>query len=108
MTAGTTTKRRFGRQVPVAGMATTATTATATTGQGTADNVLEVRDLRVWFDTPRGQVRAVDGVDLELKRGETIGVVGESGSGKSVLSRAVMKILAPNAQLLPGSRILLD
>ena len=70
--------------------------------------LLQVQDLRVWFDTPRGLVRAVDGVDLELRRGETLGVVGESGSGKSVLSRAVMDILAPNARVLPGSRICLD
>jgi peptide/nickel transport system ATP-binding protein len=70
--------------------------------------LLEVSNLRVWFETPRGQVRAVDGVDLGLRTGETLGVVGESGSGKSVLSRAVMKILAPNARVLPGSRISLD
>jgi peptide/nickel transport system ATP-binding protein len=70
--------------------------------------LLDVHDLRVWFDTPRGDVRAVDGVDLSLRAGETLGIVGESGSGKSVLSRAIMKILAPNAKVLDGSRIELD
>jgi peptide/nickel transport system ATP-binding protein len=70
--------------------------------------LLAVKDLRVWFDTPRGLVRAVDGLTLDLHRGKTLGVVGESGSGKSVLSRAIMKILAPNARVLPGSSILLD
>ncbi|MFF0815039.1 ABC transporter ATP-binding protein [Rhodococcus sp. NPDC003318] len=70
--------------------------------------VLQVKDLRVWFETPRGLVRAVEGVNLELRRGETLGIVGESGSGKSVLSRAIMKILATNAHVLPGSQIVLN
>ncbi|WP_349306971.1 ABC transporter ATP-binding protein [Rhodococcus sp. USK13] len=68
-------------------------------------NLLEVSGLQVWFDTPRGLVRAVDGVDLELQAGKTLGIVGESGSGKSVLSRAIMRILAPSAQVRDGSRI---
>ncbi|WP_024796525.1 ABC transporter ATP-binding protein [Tomitella biformata] len=73
-----------------------------------SDEVLRVQDLRVWFQTPHGLVRAVEGVSLGLRRGKTLGIVGESGSGKSVLSRAIMKILAPNAHVLPGSEILLN
>ncbi|AYJ48310.1 ABC transporter ATP-binding protein [Rhodococcus sp. P1Y] len=69
---------------------------------------LSIDSLRVWIDTPRGMVRAVDGVDLEVAVGQTLGIVGESGSGKSILSRAVMNILPPAGQLRPGSRIEID
>ena len=55
--------------------------------------LLEVEDLKTYFDSPRGTVRAVDGVSFTLERGKTIGIVGESGSGKTVLSRSVMHIL---------------
>jgi oligopeptide transport system ATP-binding protein len=62
--------------------------------------LLEARDLRVSFELSRGFIRrqravlhAVDGIDLVLRRGQTIGIVGESGSGKSTLGRAVLKLL---------------
>jgi oligopeptide/dipeptide ABC transporter ATP-binding protein len=58
-----------------------------------AGTLLEVDDLRTSFVTPRGRVRAVDGVTLSLERGKTLGIVGESGSGKSVLSRSIMGLL---------------
>nr|WP_148228525.1 ABC transporter ATP-binding protein [Rhodococcus jostii] len=53
-------------------------------------------------------VRAVDGIDLDVAAGKTLGIVGESGSGKSVLSRAVMNILPPNSSVRPGSRIQIE
>ena len=55
--------------------------------------LLTVDDLRTAFRTPRGTLRAVDGVSLSVRRGETLGVVGESGSGKTVLSRSIMGLL---------------
>lgn len=58
--------------------------------------LLELRELRTEFRTDRGVVRAVDGVDLEAFRGETIGIVGESGSGKSVLVRSIMGLYSQN------------
>jgi peptide/nickel transport system ATP-binding protein len=65
--------------------------------------LLEVTDLRTHFRTPRGVVRAVDGVSLELDRGKTLGVVGESGSGKTVLSRSIMGLLGGKSVIRTGS-----
>ena len=56
--------------------------------------MLEVTDLVTHFRTPRGLVRAVDGVSLSVRRGEAVGIVGESGSGKTVLSRSIMGLIA--------------
>ncbi|MDQ7903711.1 ABC transporter ATP-binding protein [Phytohabitans sp. ZYX-F-186] len=58
----------------------------------TTDPLVEVTGLRTTFDTPKGQVRAVDGVSLTVGRGERVGIVGESGSGKSVLVRTLMNL----------------
>lgn len=58
-------------------------------------NVLEVRNLKKYFKSPRGFVHAVDGVDFTIERGKTLGVVGESGCGKSTLGRCVLKLVEP-------------
>jgi oligopeptide/dipeptide ABC transporter ATP-binding protein len=60
-------------------------------------SLLKVDDLSVQFATPRGNLRAVRNVSLELANGESLGVVGESGSGKTVLSRAIMGLLPGTA-----------
>jgi len=57
------------------------------------EKLLDIRGLKTWFKTDDGMVRAVDGVDLHLDRGETLGVVGESGCGKTVTARSVLKLI---------------
>lgn len=52
--------------------------------------LLQVRNLHTYIGSPRGVVRAVDGVSFDLSGSEALGVVGESGSGKSVMARAIM------------------
>lgn len=67
--------------------------------------LLEVRDLKVYFKIDRGDVRAVDSVDLDLDRGEVIGLAGESGSGKSTIGYALLRIIPPPGRIV-GGRVL--
>ncbi len=70
--------------------------------------LLEIRDLKTYFDTREGIVRAVDGVSLSLARGDTLGVVGESGCGKTVLSLSVMRLVPVPPGRYAGGRILFE
>jgi oligopeptide/dipeptide ABC transporter ATP-binding protein len=65
--------------------------------------LLNVKNLKVQFDTDFGIVRAVDGIDLSLEKGEILGIVGESGSGKSMISFSIMNMLPKNGGIAEGS-----
>src|SRR6186713_1949179 len=74
----------------------------------TNGNLLEVKNLRTYFNTEDGEVKAVDGVSFQLKRGETLGIVGESGSGKSVTNLSIIRLVpSPPGELVSGE-ILFD
>ena len=64
--------------------------------------VLRVQDLRVHYHTPRGPVRAVEGVEFELRSGERLGLAGESGSGKSTTALALMRLIRPPGRIEAG------
>ncbi len=72
-----------------------------------AEAVLDITDLRTYFHTDEGVVRAVDGVSFHVDQGHTLGIVGESGSGKSVTSLSVMQLLASSARIESGKISLL-
>ena len=67
-------------------------TATAPQAQQQSKLLLDVKDLRVTFKTPDGDVTAVNDLNFDLRAGETLGIVGESGSGKSVMSQTILRL----------------
>jgi microcin C transport system ATP-binding protein len=75
--------------------------------QPTAPMVLQATDLKVWFPIKRGlmrkvvgHIKAVDGVSVELRKGETLGVVGESGSGKTTLGLALLRLISSDGPIV--------
>lgn len=69
-----------------------------------ADNLLDVKDLRTYFRTEEGVIKAVDGISFKLGKGKTLGIVGESGCGKSVTSLSIMRLIPnPPGKIMSGS-----
>jgi peptide/nickel transport system ATP-binding protein len=70
------------------------------------DNILEVRDLKTWYNTDNGIAKAVDGVSFSLSRNRTLGIVGESGCGKSVTALSIMRLVPMPPGYFAGGDIL--
>jgi peptide/nickel transport system ATP-binding protein len=77
------------------------------TGRPESGTLLDIRDLATHFQTPRGVVRAVDGVSFTLDRGAALGIVGESGSGKTILSRSIMGLL-PTRNIMRSGEVFFE
>src|ERR671919_1627215 len=72
---------------------------------GASAPVLRIDNLRTWFHTDAGVVKAVDGVTLSVAQGKTLAIVGESGSGKSVTGLSIMRLLGRTTGRIEGGRI---
>src|SRR5690349_5785294 len=69
--------------------------------------LLSIRDLKVEYLSPRGPVRAVDGVTFTIRPGDVLGLAGESGCGKSTVAQAILRILQPPA-VITGGQVLFE
>jgi oligopeptide/dipeptide ABC transporter ATP-binding protein len=72
----------------------------------TATNVLEVRNLKTYFFTDEGIVKAVDDVSFQVQKGKTLGLVGESGCGKSVTAMSIARLISPPGRIVGGEVLL--
>ena len=70
--------------------------------------ILEVRDLKTYFYTADGIVKAVDSVDLNVYPGKTLGIVGESGCGKSITTKSILRLIDNPGKIIDGTMNLYD
>ncbi|MBT6725260.1 MAG: ABC transporter ATP-binding protein [Deltaproteobacteria bacterium] len=68
----------------------------------TSEKTLQVKDLKVYYDTPSGDVKAVDGVSFDVYKGECLGVVGESGCGKSTAAYGILRLVQHPGKIVDG------
>src|SRR5215216_1884262 len=68
--------------------------------------ILKVRNLHVYYETPKGDILAVDGIDFDLFEGETLGLVGESGCGKSTAAMGILQLVMPPGRIVDGEVLL--
>ena len=73
-----------------------------------SENIIEIRDLVIEYRTDEAVIHAVNGINLNVKRGETLGLVGETGAGKTTIARAIMRILQTPPAKFCGGEILFD
>ena len=73
-----------------------------------SDNILEIRDLVVEYHTDDAVIHAVNGVNLDVRRGETIGLVGETGAGKTTIARSILRILQTPPAKFGGGNIVFE
>jgi len=73
-----------------------------------SENLIKVSNLKTWFDTPRGILRAVDGVSFDIRKGETYALLGESGCGKSITALSLMHLVPEPAGRIAGGSVHLD
>ena len=72
------------------------------TTHGRRDAVLDVKNLRVHYETPTGDVIAVNGISFQVRRGETLGLVGESGCGKTTAAMSILRLVQPPGRIVGG------
>lgn len=88
---------------------TSAPSATAVaTNPPVRDTVLQVKNLRIHYETPRGDVIAVNGINFHVYKGETLGLVGESGCGKSTTVMGILRLVQPPGRIVGGEVLLHD